>query len=73
MGTTQLAENKHSAIYGDWESDLLAIDIRSAGMVVRRRHHCSVTVANAGEWYEAVDLGNGRVARVASAVSDVVG
>jgi signal transduction histidine kinase/FixJ family two-component response regulator len=53
------------------ESNLLAIDTRSTSMIVRARHQGSDTGVNVGgDWYDAVDLGDGRVA---VAVGDVVG
>ena len=53
------------------ESNLLAIETRSTKVIVRARHHGSDTGVNVGgDWYDAVDLSDGRVA---IAVGDVVG
>jgi signal transduction histidine kinase/FixJ family two-component response regulator len=53
------------------ESSLLAIDTRATRLIVRARHQGADTGVNVGgDWYDAVDLGDGRVA---VAVGDVVG
>jgi len=53
------------------ESNLLAIDTRSTKVIVRARHHGSDSSVNVGgDWYDAIDLDDGRIA---VAVGDVVG
>jgi len=53
------------------ESSLLAIDTRTTRLVVQARHQGADTGASVGgDWYDAVELGDGRVA---VAVGDVVG
>ena len=53
------------------ESSLLAIDARTTKLAVQARHQGADTSANVGgDWYDAVELGDGRVA---VAVGDVVG
>jgi CheY-like chemotaxis protein/anti-sigma regulatory factor (Ser/Thr protein kinase) len=53
------------------ESSLLAIDTRATRLIVRARHQGADTGVNiGGDWYDAADLGDGRVA---VAVGDVVG
>jgi signal transduction histidine kinase/FixJ family two-component response regulator len=65
-----LAEVEQSAIQR-LESNLLGIDTRSTRMIVRARHHGSDSGVNVGgDWYDAIDLGDGRVT---VAVGDVVG
>jgi signal transduction histidine kinase/DNA-binding response OmpR family regulator len=66
----QLAEVEQSAIQR-LEDDLLGIDTRATGVIVRARHQGADAAINVGgDWYDAVDLGDGRVA---VAVGDVVG
>jgi CheY-like chemotaxis protein len=64
------AEVEQSAIQR-LESNLLAIATRSTRVIVRARHQGSDMGVNVGgDWYDAIDLGGGRVA---VAVGDVVG
>jgi signal transduction histidine kinase/FixJ family two-component response regulator len=66
----QLVEWEESAMQR-LEENLLGIDTRSTGVVVRARHQGSDAGINVGgDWYDAVDLSDGRVA---VAVGDVVG
>jgi signal transduction histidine kinase/DNA-binding response OmpR family regulator len=66
----QAAELEESAIQR-LEDDLLGIDTRATGVIVRGRHQGADAGINVGgDWYEALDIGNGRVA---VAVGDVVG
>jgi anti-sigma regulatory factor (Ser/Thr protein kinase) len=66
----QLAELEHSEMQR-LENDLLGIDTRATGVIVRARHQGADAGINVGgDWYDAVDIGDGRVA---VAVGDVVG
>jgi signal transduction histidine kinase/DNA-binding response OmpR family regulator/serine phosphatase RsbU (regulator of sigma subunit) len=66
----QLAEVEQSAIQR-LEDDLLGIDTCATGVIVRARHQGADAGINVGgDWYDAVDVGDGRVA---VAVGDVVG
>ncbi len=50
---------------------LLALDVRSTNTIIRARYQASdAAMEVGGDWYDAVDVGNGRVA---VAVGDVVG
>ena len=66
----QLAELEQSAMQR-LEDNLLGIDTRATGVIVRARHQGADAGINVGgDWYDAVDIGDGRVA---VAVGDVVG
>ena len=53
------------------EENLLGIDTRATGVIVRARHQGADAAINVGgDWYDALDIGDGRVA---VAVGDVVG
>ena len=66
----QLAELERSAMQR-LEDNLLGIDTRATGVIVRARHQGADAGINVGgDWYDAVDIGEGRVA---VAVGDVVG
>ena len=66
----QIAEVQQSAMQR-LEEDLLGIDTRATGVIVRARHQGADAGINVGgDWYDAVDVGDGRVA---VAVGDVVG
>ena len=66
----QLAELEQSAMQR-LEENLLGIDTRATGVIVRARHQGADAGINVGgDWYDALDIGEGRVA---VAVGDVVG
>ena len=66
----QLAELEQSAMQR-LEENLLGIDTRATGVIVRARHQGADAGINVGgDWYDALDIGDGRVA---VAVGDVVG